>query len=573
MKAKAQIFEPDTVKTRLCQAIMRDLTSSSQLYEERQGATALLRQRQALELEKKYKTFSTNDDSTRTLAFIKFLMVNNHMSNYSLPGLDLPEGSYVKPQPHFPPRVNILLRARAIVSSVLSPFLEDEWFRLCKHGTGSSLGVSYQDTSLEAKSSWPITVSSRALPILKRYLEFDGQLNSALVHFNRSNPTRDWYKIENGSRATTVPKNDTIDRCIAVEPTANMFFQQGLMEMMYRRMERHGLDLTTLPTQHQERAKQSSVDGREATIDWSSASDCLSIDLLRWLIPPLWFECCNMVRSDTMNLDGSQICLNMFSTMGNAVTFPLETLVFWSFAHACRLEIQGRNTFFPEWEDRLVCSVFGDDCIVPTEVAELFIEMMETLGFKCNRKKTFVTPCGFRESCGGDFLHGNDVRPFNLKGPHNEKLSSLEPWLYVIANRIIPRYILCFGERDYVYGKAFFEEWFSLFEEYGLKLKLVPPHYPDDSGLSVNDDIQRLIRYNRGAISRVGVDTHGSHHFLFSRFQYRKNRQRYDWLHYNSWLKTPGGERGRWWEEKRIGGYVVAKGRSGHWSLPCLFGR
>lgn len=571
MKAKAQIFSPDVVKTRLCQAIMRDMQTPLHEYGVKQGSTALLRQRQLLELEKKYKSFSTSDDSPRTLAFIKFLNVNEHMQDYSAAGLDLPDRAYVRPQPTYPPRVNILLRARAIVSSVLSAFTEDEWFQCCKHGTGSSLGVSYQDTSLEAKSSWPITVSSRALPIFKRYLEFDRSLNSALCYFNRTNPTQEWYKLEIGSRATTVPKNDTIDRCISVEPTANMFLQQGLMVMMYRRMKYHGLDLATLPTQHQERARLASINGREATIDWSSASDCLSIDLLRWLIPPQWFDCCDLVRSSVTDQDGHIIRLNMFSTMGNAVTFPLETLVFWSFAHACRLEIQGRNTFFPEWEDRLVCSVFGDDCIVPVEVAPLFIEMMQTLGFICNEKKTFIENTGFRESCGGDFLHGHDVRPFNLKGPHNVKLSSLEPWLYIIANRLIPKYILCFGERDYVYEKAFFEEWFGIFEEYKLKLKLVPPHYPDDSGLSVNDDILRLIRYYRGEISRVGVDQHGSHQFLYSRFQYRKDRQRFDWFHYNAWLKNPGGERSVWWEEKKIGGYVVAKGRSGHWSLPVIY--
>jgi len=333
------------------------------------------------------------------------------------------------------------------------------------------------------------------------------------------------------------------------------------------------LDLATLPTLHKERAKRASIDGREATIDWSSASDCVSIDLLRWLMPQQWFECCDSVRSTQILIEDSWVKLNMFSTMGNAVTFPLETLVFWTIAQACRLEYEQQMTCYPEWEDMLSCSVFGDDCIVPTDIAPLFIEMMESVGFICNNEKSFIDADGsFRESCGGDYLRGVDVRPFNLKGPHSDRLSALEPWLYIIANRLIPKYISCFGERDYIYDKELFKLLERLFREHKLVLKLVPPGYPDDSGLSVNDDIQRFIRcYPSFSLSRVGKDHHGSYTFRFNLFCYRKNRPRVEELHYATWLRRPGGERGPWWETKKIGGYVVAKGRSGHWSLPHLY--
>jgi hypothetical protein len=336
---------------------------------------------------------------------------------------------------------------------------------------------------------------------------------------------------------------------------------------MYRRMSYCGLELESLPIQHRERARLASISGMESTIDWSSASDCLSIELLRWLLPPQWFDCCYICRSDSILLEETWIRPNMFSTMGNAVTFPLETLVFWSLAHATRL--QGKTlSCFPEWDDLLKCSVFGDDCIVPTDIADSFIEVCESVGFICNRDKTFTGGPGFRESCGGDYLHGYDVRPFSLKGPADNRRSSLEPWLYVVMNRIFPKYISYFGSRDYVYDRAFFKVIQRLFDEYGLDLKLVPYRFPDDSGLRWTKDIQRFVRCYPFRLSKVGVNQHGTYTFRFCRFNYRKDTVRVDDLHYATWLKRPGGERSPWWEAKRKGGYVVAKGQSGHWSLP-----
>lgn len=571
MRKKAKIFKPDLIKTQICQEIRRDFSQPLHEYGMLEGSLEMLRSRQYEEIDKKYTSMSNRDESLRDLAFIKFMFVNEHMSNFGKEGLNLPTQDMVHPQSRYSERHNILLRARAILGFVLTPFLEDEWFQCAKHGTGSSIGVSFSDTSLEAKSSFPISVTKRARSLFDRYLDFDCQLKSAMLYHNNACPTGQKYDLVEASRATTVPKSNTIDRMIAVEPTGNMFLQQGLMEMMYTRMARCGLELEFLPTQHRRRAQMSSIHGLESTIDWTSASDCMSIELLRWLLPPLWFECCDSVRSDHILLEGSLVKLSMFSTMGNAVTFPLETLVFWSLAHACRLQMQGTLSCFPEWEDLLECSVFGDDCIVSSDLSDLFIEICESVGFLCNRSKTFTENTGFRESCGGDFFHGYDVRPFNLKGPTSAKLSSLEPWLYIVMNRIIPKYISCFGSRDYVYDRGFFKLMLRIFDEYKLQLKLVPHHFPDDSGLRWTKDVQRFIANYPFTLSRVGVDHHGSYTFRFCRFQYRQRTTRVEDLHYASWLKRPGGERSPWWSTRKVGGYVVAKGRSGHWSLPSVY--
>ena len=239
----------------------------------------------------------------------------------------------------------------------------------------------------------------------------------------------------------------------------------------------------------------------------------------------------------------------MFSTMGNAVTFPLETLIFWALGHATILQEQGTLSHFPKWEDRHLCSVFGDDCIIPTQYAEPFIRTMTRVGFIINKEKSFYDDGGFRESCGGDYLHGNPVRPYSLKGPANNKRSSVEPWLYIIANSLIPKYISCFGGTNYIYDKELFTVLSKLFSQYDIAIKLVPDYFP------------------------VGVDHHGTYSFNFMRFQYRRQARRVDDLHFCAWLKSPGGRRSPWWTRKKNGGYVVAKGKSAHWTVTPAYSR
>jgi hypothetical protein len=190
-----------------------------------------------------------------------------------------------------------------------------------------------------------------------------------------------------------------------------------------------------------------------------------------------------------MSIGDVDVDLNMISTMGNAVTFPLETLVFWSLAHSTRLQLEGTLSHFPEWEDRHLCSVFGDDCIVPSHMALDFIKVMESVGFICNEEKSFYADERFRESCGGDYLRGYDVRPFYLKSPSSNRMSALEPWLYIIGNRLISKYMLCFGKRNYVYDKELLRVLFGLFQKYNLEIKVVPMDFPDDAGLKISDDL------------------------------------------------------------------------------------
>jgi hypothetical protein len=385
----------------------------------------------------------------------------------------------------------------------------------------------------------------------------------------QSGEIREMFDIVDASRATTVDKTNDKRRMIAIEPTVNMFFQQALMNIMYNRLKDVGLDVESLPSRHQDLALQGSISGALSTIDFSSASDCVSIAVLRYLLPPKWFRYLDAVRCPRMEILGETVDLHMISTMGNAGTFPLETLVFWSIGVASVMYHNRTNPFsllsLPE--ERGMVSVFGDDCILPTLAAKTFMSNAVELGFVVNEEKSFfdIGP-GFRESCGGDYLRGTNVRPLSIKAPTSNRRSALEPWLYVILNGVIKKYISYFGPLQYVYEKALLEYLFGLFRKHNLKIKIVPMDFPDDSGLKTRDWRRIRACYNV-SFDTVAVTDQGWSSFRYCRFVYRDKRARDDFLRYVGWLQRPITS--KWWSPpralrtlfpiRRRGGYVVAR--------------
>jgi len=405
----------------------------------------------------------------------------------------------------------VLLRAKSIIAQVLGRFDEDEFFQNCRNSSGSTVGVSYTDTSSEAKFK-KLTHTKGVDKWFRSYLQYDTQLKSALS-------PRGLNFIEVlGSNATTVPKDSKKVRMICVEPTLNMFFQQGLMHMISSRLERVGLSFEFQQDINREAAWLSSITGKQATIDWSSASDTLSLSLIEHLLPARWFYYLKTFRSDKINILGGWEDLHMFSTMGNACTFPLETLVFWSLACAVSVRDVKQNftnlfdiTSFPN------IKVFGDDCIVDVCDAKPYIDFMIRYGFLPNADKSFLDG-PFRESCGGDFLAGQDVRPYFLTGPEDETKTHLHAWLNIIVNRLLNRFIRIFGPLNYIYAAhSVFDCLFSLYRDYKLEIYLVPTYFPDDAGVKFGVDLFRFLKYFRirDLLSEITIDRHGTRRFNY----------------------------------------------------------
>lgn len=211
-------------------------------------------------------------------------------------------------------------------------------------------------------------------------------------------------------RLEFVPKDRTTLRSIVVEPTLATMAQKGYGNKIRARLKKAGLDLSVGQEKHRELARRASLTGELATIDFSSASDLISRRVVEELLPDPWTSALSSCRTSTVlyhHPDGStkRLTLLKWSSMGNGYTFELETLIFYALALAV-CEVFGY---------RGEVSVYGDDVILPSQAFLPFTRVCETLGFVVNTKKSYASG-PFRESCGGDYLKGVDIRPCYLKG-------------------------------------------------------------------------------------------------------------------------------------------------------------
>ena len=203
----------------------------------------------------------------------------------------------------------------------------------------------------------------------------------------------------------TVPKNTEIDRVACKEPDLNMFLQKGIGDFIRQRLRKVGIDLND-QTRNQRLAQKGSYDGTLATIDLSSASDSVSRGLVELVMPITWYTLLDDVRSPVTVIDGENHSNEMFSSMGNGFTFELESLLFYAIA---------RTTAYFRGVSGVI-SVYGDDIICPSELAEDLYWVLEFLGFTVNETKSFYNG-SFRESCGGHYDNGVDITPFYLRKP------------------------------------------------------------------------------------------------------------------------------------------------------------
>lgn len=219
-------------------------------------------------------------------------------------------------------------------------------------------------------------------------------------------------EIVPGNVMFTVPKNADIDRVACKEPDLNMFMQKGVGGEIRRCLKRVGIDLND-QSRNQKLARMGSIDGSLATLDLSSASDSVSSGLVQLLLPPIWYGVLDSLRSPVTRIDDYVHQNEMFSSMGNGFTFELESLLFYALARA--------TAYFRGIKG--VISVYGDDIICPSDMAQDLQFVLSFFGFEVNPEKSFWDG-PFRESCGGHFLDGFDITPFYLRSPI-ERVSDL----------------------------------------------------------------------------------------------------------------------------------------------------
>jgi len=368
---------------------------------------------------KKLKTGMTA--TTRTVALNKFLTVNNGCGEWTLP--------------------SSLDEKTSVILGTLRKCLDDFWheggYALVDHphdmldrasvGPGANRlargGSFYSKLFASPLSCSRIGLSTWYLNYIKRFPRWQAAEDFRRSHFGEP-------KVVPSNRLSFVPKNDKESRTICTEPTLNTMFQLGFGRILEARLLRlFGISLQDQQFKNRALARLGSLTDGLSTIDLSSASDSISVAMLKEFLPASFYRMLEFSRCATTEIDGvGTVKLNMVSTMGNGFTFPLQTVLFSAVVASC-LSVAGipwRRLPSHEYQFGIrvknrkgassdeLWGVFGDDIICPQSVTEDVISTLGILGFSTNRDKTF-TKGPFRESCGHDFYEGAMIRGVYVK--------------------------------------------------------------------------------------------------------------------------------------------------------------
>jgi len=218
-------------------------------------------------------------------------------------------------------------------------------------------------------------------------------------------------------KVITVPKTLKTPRIIAVEPACMQYTQQAILESLVGHLE--GLDnpirwLIGFQDQEPNRrmALEGSLYGDLATLDLSEASDRVSNQLVRSLVArfPNVGQGLDATRSRKADVPGVGVVrLAKFASMGSALCFPIEAMVFATII-CCGIEdaLNRQLTKRDLYGLRRRVRVYGDDIIVPADYAVTVVGKLEAFGLQVNTNKSFWTG-KFRESCGREYYEGHDV--------------------------------------------------------------------------------------------------------------------------------------------------------------------
>nr|APG77239.1 hypothetical protein [Hubei levi-like virus 1] len=259
------------------------------------------------------------------------------------------------------------------------------------------------------------------------FSEWPQRLNNAFPAWENIVATLDDYEsleqldfLEPGQerpvRVVTVPKTLKTPRIIAIEPVAMQYMQQGILELFEDGVSRFDIPRNFISWKsqipNQELARKGSADGSLATLDLSEASDRVSNQLVRLLFEdhPHLMEAVDATRSRKADVPGHGVIrLAKFASMGSALCFPIESMVFMTVLF-CGIEDELNRPLtrkdIKSYFGRV--RTYGDDIIVPTGYVHSVVNSLETFGFKVNSNKSFWTG-KFRESCGKYYYDGVDI--------------------------------------------------------------------------------------------------------------------------------------------------------------------
>jgi hypothetical protein len=285
------------------------------------------------------------------------------------------------------------------------------------HGPGSTADKFVGNKKFVPTYSWPKRLAEVFPP------EFFSLSSEESYHASQFEPDLLDYAAELPVRVVSVPKTLLKPRIIALEPTSMQFCQQAVKDYMVERIESHWLTQGKVNFSDQKKnrdlALESSVTKRLATLDLSAASDRVHKELVYLMLSvnPQLRDLVFRTRSYSASVSGKRINLNKFASMGSALCFPIEAMMFFTIIVLARL----KRKHLPLTLDNIKrvkddCFVYGDDILVPCEDVESVISLLHLFGNKVGLDKSFVKG-HFRESCGMDAYRGVDITPIYVRNP------------------------------------------------------------------------------------------------------------------------------------------------------------
>lgn len=313
--------------------------------------------------------------------------------------------------------LEIVQQVADLCSSQLGSFNPMEWKP--RHGPGAVSDQRFGSYKYDFKT-WPERLES-VFPQADFAFANYACAADALIYGGNA----EFSSHEFPARLCAVPKTLRKPRLIASEPTHLQWCQQVIRDYFYRRTSETLLS-SFINFRRQdlnaELALRASQDASHATIDLSSASDrisCWHVERLFRRLPCLL----DALRSSRSVYLKQTICssapayhrIRKYSTMGNATTFPVQTVFFTVLAVSSVLYARKRRVNFKNlcMVAKEQVRVFGDDIIVPNDCAGVLTDLIHSLSLKVNHAKSF-TEGNFRESCGMDAFLGHDVTSVSI---------------------------------------------------------------------------------------------------------------------------------------------------------------
>lgn len=398
-----------------------------------------------------------------------------------------------------------LFRAKGWIENLLGDYDLEEHLQMCYWPKRSSVGCPRTKATLGNRWMQGLTGSRYHLDWFERiYMPFHTQCDD---HNDRHPPGSEFCFGEllevDALHAVLVNKTYKSKRMILPNTGIGGLYTNGLGAVIVKRLNQHGYDVRKLPDRHKVLARRASYNGDSATVDQTLASDNITTWLLEKSFPLRWAKALLAGRIGRIELDGVTHETKTLSTMGIGYTFPVQMVLFLGLAHASLSIYQ--ETFGKVRNPTI--SVFGDDLICPVEIKNILTDVFESLGLLINEEKSFW--CGpFRESCGGDYFRGLDVRPAYLprwEGSVDRK-RSVEAYLYKTYNAVMRRWT----EDELPTTVQFILSQLKMLCRENPYV--VPPSFGDDTGLKVSLD--QLATSDLRAPKR---DIHGS--FKFDRLE------------------------------------------------------